>query len=95
MNGVNNVNTTAIERRFNLPSAKVGLISSAYDISAAILGIIISYFGARKYKARMVGISIIVASLGSFLMALPHFTIGPYQLGTYSTVSACLAHGKE
>ncbi|KAL8589511.1 hypothetical protein ACOMHN_015897 [Nucella lapillus] len=90
VNGINNVNTTAIEQRFNLASATVGLISSAYDVSAAILGLLISYFGAGRHKARMVGIAVIVSSLGSILMALPHFTTGPYSLGKDSVTSVCL-----
>ncbi|XP_076456396.1 solute carrier organic anion transporter family member 4C1-like [Babylonia areolata] len=90
VNGINNVNTTAIEQRFHLTSATVGLISSAYDVSAAILGLLISYFGAGRHKARMVGIAVIISSLGSILMALPHFTTGPYSLGEDSATSLCL-----
>jgi len=90
VNGINNVNTTSIERRFNLASATVGLVSSAYDVSAAILGLIISYFGAGRHKARMVGIAVIISSLGSILMAMPHFITGPYRLGEDSATSLCL-----
>ncbi|KAK7091396.1 hypothetical protein V1264_009081 [Littorina saxatilis] len=89
VNGINNVNTSSIERRFNLASARVGMISSAYDVSAAILGLLISYFGSGRYKARMVGVAVIISSLGSVLMALPHFTTGPYRLGGGSGTSLC------
>ncbi|XP_022286828.2 solute carrier organic anion transporter family member 4C1-like isoform X2 [Crassostrea virginica] len=81
VNGINNVNTTSLERRFELPSSRVGSISSAYDVSAAILGIIISYFGSGKNKPRMVALACIVMSLGSLIMALPHFTTGLYEYG--------------
>jgi organic anion transporter 4A/organic anion transporter 4C len=81
VSGITNVNTTSIERRFELPSSRVGTISSAYDVSAAILGIIISYFGSGKNKSRMIAASCLVMSLGSFIMALPHFTTGLYQYG--------------
>lgn len=90
VNGVNNVNTTAIERRFNMSSATVGLISSAYDVSASILGLLISYFGAGRHKARMVGIAVIVSSLGSIIMAMPHFMAGPYRLGEDSDTQLCV-----
>ncbi|KAK7479082.1 hypothetical protein BaRGS_00029674 [Batillaria attramentaria] len=93
VNGVNNVNTTSIERRFNLASARVGFISSAYDVSAAILGLIISYFGAGQHKARVVGIAVIISSAGSIVMALPHFITGPYRLGEDSTTSICERSG--
>lgn len=81
VNGINNVNTSTIERRFELPSSRVGTISSAYDVSAAILGIVISYFGSGQNKPRLIAIAAVVMSIGSFLMALPHFTTGPYEWG--------------
>lgn len=88
VNGINNVNTSTIERRFELPSSRVGTISSAYDVSAAILGIIISYFGSGRNKPRLIASAAVVMSVGSFLMALPHFTTGPYQWGQ-NTVEKC------
>lgn len=81
VNGINNVNTSTIERRFELPSSRVGMISSAYDVSAAILGIVISYFGSGQNKPRLIAMAAVVMSIGSFLMALPHFTTGPYEWG--------------
>lgn len=81
VNGINNVNTTSVERRFELPSSRVGSISSAYDISAGILGVIISYFGSGKNKPRMVASACLFMSLGSFIMALPHFITGLYEYG--------------
>lgn len=45
VNGINNVNTTSYERRFDLKSSSVGWISSSFDISAAICGVVIG-----KYK---------------------------------------------
>ncbi|XP_041360516.1 solute carrier organic anion transporter family member 4C1-like [Gigantopelta aegis] len=81
VNGVNNVNTTSIERRFNLPSAKVGLISSAYDVSAAVLGVIVSFFASGKNKAKWIASAGVIMASGSVVMSLPHFTTGLYDLG--------------
>ncbi|XP_071112274.1 solute carrier organic anion transporter family member 4C1-like [Haliotis cracherodii] len=81
VNGINNVNTTSIERRFNLPSAKVGLISSAYDIAAGILGVFVSYYGSGRNKARWVAGAGVIMAMGSLVMSLPHFTTGAYELG--------------
>lgn len=70
------------------------MISSAYDVSGAILGIIISYLGAGKHKARWVAIAVFVSSLGSIVMALPHFVVGRYELGDVSTsLSVCNIKG--
>jgi hypothetical protein len=41
VNGINNVNTTSYERRFDLTSSSVGWICSSFDISAAICGVVI------------------------------------------------------
>ena len=53
MNGINNVNTTALERRFNLPSSRVGIVSSAYDFSAAILALPIAFLGTYGNQVRV------------------------------------------
>lgn len=81
VNGINNVNTTSIERRFGLPSSKVGSISSAYDVSAAIVGLIISYFGSGRHKPKFLSLAAGSMAIGSFVMTLPHFTNGLYLWG--------------
>ncbi|KAL3892413.1 hypothetical protein ACJMK2_004623 [Sinanodonta woodiana] len=81
LNGVNNVNTSTIERRFQLPSSRVGTISSAYDFAAAIIGVLTSYYGSRRHKARWVSMSAISFGAGSFMMALPHFVTDLYKGG--------------
>lgn len=53
MNGINNVNVTAIERRFDLTSTRVGLVSSAYDFSAAVLAIPIAFIGTYGHQASL------------------------------------------
>lgn len=80
-NGVFNINTTSFERRFHLSSYHVGWISSANDISAATLGLLISFYGAGRHKARWLSMGIAVTAVGCFLMGLPHFLTGLYQWG--------------
>lgn len=80
-NGVFNINTTSFERRFHLSSFQAGWISSANDVSAATLGILISFFGAGRYKARWISLGIAVTAIGCLLMGLPHFLTGQYQWG--------------
>ncbi|XP_060072652.1 solute carrier organic anion transporter family member 4C1-like [Ylistrum balloti] len=81
VNGINNVNTTTIERRFGLPSSKVGSISSAYDVSAAIIGLIISHLGSGRNKPKYLSLAAGSMAIGSFVMTLPHFTNGLYLWG--------------
>lgn len=81
VNGINNVSTTSVERRFQLPSSRVGMISSSYDLSAAILGIFISFMGSGRQKAKWLAWASLTMAVGSFVMALPHFTSGKYEWG--------------
>ncbi|KAL3892416.1 hypothetical protein ACJMK2_004626 [Sinanodonta woodiana] len=94
VNGINNVNTSTIERRFHLPSSQVGIISSSYDLSAAILGILISYYGSGRNKARWLWIFAVVMGMGSFIMSLPHFTAGLYEWGQNVTIG-CHRDGQQ
>ncbi|KAL4217826.1 Solute carrier organic anion transporter [Mactra antiquata] len=81
VNGINNVSTTSVERRFQLPSSRVGMISSSYDLSAAILGIFISFMGSGRKKAKWIAWASLTMAVGSFVMALPHFASGKYEWG--------------
>ena len=92
VNGINNVNTTSVERRFQLPSSRVGMISSSYDLSAAILGIFISFMGSGRQKARWLTMAAIIMAIGSFVMAMQHFTSGTYEWGQ-NVALACSAEG--
>ncbi len=90
MNGINNVNTTSLERRFELTSAEVSLVSSSYDISAGVLVIPITYFGAFAHQPRMLAVAALIMALGSVVMSVPHFATGLYELSEVSS-DQCLA----
>ncbi|ELT96091.1 hypothetical protein CAPTEDRAFT_172180, partial [Capitella teleta] len=80
VNGVNNVNTASVERRFGMTSSEVSLISSSYDISAGIFVLPFSYYGATAHQPRMLAGSAVLMSLGSFVMSIPHFATDVYEL---------------
>ena len=90
LNGLNSVNATSLERRFGLNSSNIGMIASVYDISAALLGVLISYLCSRGHKPRWLGVSIIIMGLGSLVMALPHFTTDLYKMGQEIVVDQSL-----
>ena len=94
VNGINNVNTTSYERRFQLTSSQVGWISSAFDIAAAVFGVIIGFCGNRRHKARILTVAFFVASLGSLCMFLPHFMTGLYQWGQQTAKDQACDSGK-
>ena len=52
INGLINVVISTLERRFDLPSTKTGLIASTYDISTATLVVFVSYYGEKRHKVR-------------------------------------------
>ncbi|KAL3892415.1 hypothetical protein ACJMK2_004625 [Sinanodonta woodiana] len=81
INGLINVNTSTIERQFQLSSSRVGTISSAYDFTAAIIGVLTGFYGSRRNKARWLSLAAVAFGTGSLIMALPHFFIDPYQSG--------------
>ncbi|KAJ8322339.1 hypothetical protein KUTeg_000810 [Tegillarca granosa] len=90
VSGINIVNTSTIERRFLLPSSRVGMISSAYDVSAAVLGLIISFYGSGGHKPRLISMATVAMALGSFIMVLPHVTTDNYHWGE-EAVDVCQA----
>lgn len=92
VNGINNVSTTSIERRFQLSSSRVGLISSSHEFSAAILGIFISFFGSGRRKAKWLAWSSIAMAIGSIITVLAHFTSGKYEWGQFVQLS-CFFQG--
>lgn len=53
---------------------------SSYDITAAVLAVIIGFFGSGQRKSCLLAIAIGVSSLGSFIMTIPHFTTDKYVL---------------
>ena len=89
VNGINNVNTSTIERRFDMPSTQVAWITSSYDLTCAVLGIIMGYLAAFYHKGRMLTVGAAVMSLGSFIMFLPHLLAGKYDLGMAPPLENC------
>lgn len=82
VNGVHNVNISTIERRYDLDSTSMGFISGSYDVSAAVLAVVIGYYGSGNRKPRLLSFGIFTSALGSCFMAMPHFVSGLYSLGT-------------
>lgn len=92
VNGINNVNTVSMERRFRLPSYRAGMISSSYDLSAGVAALFVGFFGGNAHKPRLLGCAALTMALGSFVMALPQFLTGAYQPGCEKSDS-CFANG--
>ncbi|XP_056408935.1 solute carrier organic anion transporter family member 1A2-like isoform X2 [Hyla sarda] len=70
---------TQIERRFNIPSSLVGVIDGSFDIGNLLVITLVSYFGAKLHRPRMIAIGCLIMFLGSCLTATPHFIMRRYQ----------------
>ena len=79
VNGFVNVGITSMEKRFDINSRDSGLVASFYDIGYTLCSLPVGYFGGRGSKPRWLGFGAIILALGSFLLALPHFTTDLYQ----------------
>ncbi|XP_064620771.1 solute carrier organic anion transporter family member 4A1-like [Lineus longissimus] len=79
VNGINNSNTTSMERRFGFSSLEVSFISASYDISAGLFVIPIGYYGRLGHKPRWLATACLIMGVGSCVMFLPHFITGPYE----------------
>ncbi|XP_033728387.1 solute carrier organic anion transporter family member 4A1-like isoform X2 [Pecten maximus] len=82
VNGVINAIVSTLEKRFELPSSKSGLIVSSNDFFACFLVLAISYYGSQRHKPRIIGVGILTLGVGSFVFSLPHFMTEMYNVGT-------------
>ena len=92
VNGINNVNTTTLERRFDLKSAEVAWVSSSYDITAGILCIVLGYVATFSNKGRLLTLMAAVMTTGAFVLVTPHIFAGEYKLGRKVT-EVCDVYG--
>ncbi|XP_033100782.1 solute carrier organic anion transporter family member 4A1-like isoform X2 [Anneissia japonica] len=79
VNGLIYVDTTTLEKRFELPSVRSGSISSCYDFSVTLVVIFVTYFGEKQHKPKLLGIGAIIFGFGCYTFSLPHFTTDYYH----------------
>ncbi|XP_041834144.1 solute carrier organic anion transporter family member 1C1-like [Melanotaenia boesemani] len=73
---------TQIERRFDIPSSLIGVIDGSFEMGNLLVIAFVSYFGAKLHRPRLIGIGCLIMTIGTFLIALPHFFQGPYKYET-------------
>ncbi|XP_043093075.1 solute carrier organic anion transporter family member 1C1-like isoform X2 [Puntigrus tetrazona] len=80
---------TQIERRFDIPSSLIGFIDGSFEIGNLLVIALVSYFGAKLHRPRLIGAGCLIMAMGSFITASPHFFQIPYKYETtISHVSA-------
>ena len=80
--GLISISISTIEKRYNFNSTSAGIIIISYDITAAIGIILISYFGSKTHRPRLLGVGAIVMGIGAFIFASPQFFFGRYEVGS-------------
>ncbi|XP_039272972.2 solute carrier organic anion transporter family member 4A1-like [Styela clava] len=79
---------STIEKRFDLTSSQIAVMSSTFDIAACITLPIVSYVGGKGYKPRWIGSGSILIGLGALMYVLPHF-VAPTYSSLHENVSEC------
>uniref|UniRef100_A0ACB8FNB9 Uncharacterized protein n=1 Tax=Sphaerodactylus townsendi TaxID=933632 RepID=A0ACB8FNB9_9SAUR len=73
---------TQLERRFGLSSSTTGFVDGGFELGNLLVIVFVSYYGAKFHRPRIIAIGSCVMSLGSFLIAMPHFFMGYYKYET-------------
>ncbi|XP_075016393.1 solute carrier organic anion transporter family member 1C1 isoform X2 [Calonectris borealis] len=83
---------TQIERRFDIPSSLVGVIDGSFEIGNLLIIILVSYFGAKLHRPRIIGAGCLIMSAGTFLIAMPQFFMGRYRYERFpSTINSTVS----
>uniref|UniRef100_A0A8C6KCM2 Solute carrier organic anion transporter family member n=1 Tax=Nothobranchius furzeri TaxID=105023 RepID=A0A8C6KCM2_NOTFU len=67
---------TQLERRFDIPSYLIGVIDGSFEIGNLLVIAFVSYFGAKLHRPKIIAMGCVLMSIGTFIIALPHFIIG-------------------
>ncbi|CAL8351201.1 unnamed protein product [Lota lota] len=73
---------TQLERRFDIPSYLIGVIDGSFEIGNLLVIAFVSYFGAKLHRPKIIAMGCLLMSIGTFIIALPHFIIGRYEFET-------------
>ncbi|XP_030630459.1 solute carrier organic anion transporter family member 1C1 [Chanos chanos] len=83
---------TQIERRFDLSSSLIGLIDGSFEMGNLLFLALVSHFGAKLHRPRLIGMGCFLMSIGSALTGLPHFFMGRYKIDTVIQSSLNQSH---
>ncbi|XP_060927589.1 solute carrier organic anion transporter family member 1C1-like [Limanda limanda] len=73
---------TQIERRFDLSSTHIGLIDGSFEMGNLLFLAVVSHFGAKLHRPRLIAMGCMLMAVGAFLTGLTHFFMGSYKYDT-------------
>lgn len=73
---------TQIERRFDLSSTHVGLIDGSFEMGNLLFLAVVSHFGAKLHRPRLIAGGCTLMAVGALLTGLTHFLMGRYKYDT-------------
>uniref|UniRef100_A0A3B5BGQ9 Solute carrier organic anion transporter family member n=1 Tax=Stegastes partitus TaxID=144197 RepID=A0A3B5BGQ9_9TELE len=73
---------TQIERRFDLSSTHIGLIDGSFEMGNLLFLAMVSHFGAKLHRPRLIAVGCFLMAVGAFLTGLTHFFMGRYKYDT-------------
>ncbi|KAM4820446.1 solute carrier organic anion transporter family member 1C1 [Thomomys bottae] len=76
---------TQIEKRFDISSSLVGLIDGSFEIGNLLVITLVSYFGGKLHRPKVIGAGCVIMAAGTLLIALPHFLMEPYNYGKFAS----------
>ena len=83
---------TTVERQFGFPSSLTGIIKNTDNIGFMAAVMIVNHVFRNSNKPRIFTISILLTSLGIFMMAIPHFYYGVPEMDLPSNSSLLPGH---
>lgn len=69
---------SSLQRQYNMPTSKIGIIFSSFDIISIFAVPIISHLGAKTNRPRLISIFALIYILGCCIFTLPYFLGAKY-----------------
>lgn len=69
---------SSLQRQFNLSTSKIGLVLASFDIMSVFAVPIVSYFGAKTNRPRLIALCSIAWLLGTGTFTIPYFLGNKY-----------------
>lgn len=64
---------TSLQTQFNMSTSKIGVILSSFDIMGVFATPLVSYFGSRYNKAKIIAVCSFLYAFGSIVFTFPYF----------------------